>query len=155
MNEEIFTSSHVLERTDGEVKLVANAAAEKAREMDATPADVGSRADAQQDVRLDETVAHQLSSSPSVALLDRVEAEHLRMRWVEIQTKFVDEPLAAVREADALVLDVIEKINHLFNNEHNTLENQWKQSDALSTEELRKSLQGYRAFFNRLVLSAE
>jgi len=158
MNEDIFTSSHVLERTDDEVNdLVANDdAAEKARVIDATPADVDSAADTKkQNVRLDETVAHQVSAGASVALLDHGEAERLRMRWAEIQIKFVDEPRAAVEEADALVLDVIEKINHLFTNEHNTLESQWKQGNEPSTEELRKSLQHYRAFFNRLVLRAE
>ena len=158
MNEDIFTSSHVIERTDGEVNLVANdSAAEKARVIDATPMDSDSSADTQPNVRLDETVAHQVNSSASVALLDRGEAERLRMRWAEIQIKFVDEPLAAVEEADALVLSVIEKINRLFTDEHNTLESQWKQGQGndISTEELRKSLQHYRAFFNRLVLRAE
>jgi hypothetical protein len=157
MNEDTFTSSHVLERTDGEVNLVANdAAAEKARVMDATPADVDSSAVTRPNIHLDETVAHPVSSSASVALLDRGEAERLRMRWAEIQVKFVDEPLAAVEEADALVLSVIEKINDLVTQEHNTLESQWKnQGNDISTEELRKSLQRYRTFFNRLVLRAE
>ncbi len=153
MNEYIFTNSHVLEKTDDEVNdLVANdSAGEKARVIDTTPADVNSSAD----VRRDETVAHQVNASASMALLEHAEAERLRMRWSEIQIKFVDEPQVAVEEADALVLDVIEKINHVFTTERNMLESQWKQGNEPSTEELRKSLQRYRAFFNLLVLRAE
>jgi len=152
MNENIFTSSHVLEKNDDEEhELVANdAATEKARDVDATSTD-----DEEPDVRLHEAVAHQVRSSASVGLLDRDEIERLRMRWAEIQIKFVDEPRAAVQQADTLIADVIEKINQLFTAEHNRLEGQWQQNNDLSTEELRQSLQRYRAFFNRLVLSAE
>ena len=88
---------------------------------------------------------------PTVALLDHVEADRLRVRWNEIQGKFVDEPRSAVQQADALVSDTIEKITQMFTSEHSTLESQWKQGKDVSTEELRKALQRYRSFFNRLV----
>ena len=65
---------------------------------------------------------------------------------------FVDEPRSAVQQADALVSDVIEKINQMFTNEHNTLEGQWQQGADVSTEDLRQALQHYRSFFNRLVV---
>lgn len=86
------------------------------------------------------------------ALLTHQDAEQLRARWNEIQGKFVDEPRAAVQQADALVLDVIENIAQLFANERAALEGQWKQGDDVSTEDLRKTLQRYRSFFNRLVI---
>jgi hypothetical protein len=85
-------------------------------------------------------------------LLDRGESELLRKRWSEIQGKFVDEPRTAVQEADKLVSEVVEKITEMFANEHSTLESQWKQGNDVSTEELRKALQHYRSFFNRLVV---
>ncbi|MEP7133872.1 MAG: hypothetical protein ABI904_02960 [Chloroflexota bacterium] len=88
----------------------------------------------------------------STGLLAHEESENLRKRWSEIQGRFVDEPRAAVQQADALVSDVIEKINQMFTNEHNTLEGQWQQGADVSTEDLRQALQHYRSFFNRLVV---
>ena len=87
-----------------------------------------------------------------VALLGHDESEHFRTRWNEVQGKFVDEPRSAVQQADALVSDVIEKITQLFANEHGALEEQWKEGKDVSTEDLRKALQHYRSFFNRLVV---
>jgi len=89
-------------------------------------------------------------SSP--ALLSREESIHFRTRWIEVQGKFVDEPRAAVQKADELVSDVIEQITQMFDYEHTLLEFQWNQGDDVSTEDLRKALQHYRSFFNRLVV---
>ena len=86
------------------------------------------------------------------ALLNQEESEHLRTLWNEIQAKFVDEPRSAVQQADALVADVINKITGMFANEHSSLEAQWKEGKDVSTEDLRKALQHYRSFFNRLVV---
>ena len=80
------------------------------------------------------------------------EAERFRTRWNEIQSKFVDEPRSAVQQADALVAEVIEQITQMFANEHSSLESQWNQGNDVSTEDLRKALQRYRSFFNRLVV---
>lgn len=92
------------------------------------------------------------NAGSSTALLDREESEHLRTRWNEIQGKFVDEPRSAVQQADTLVSEVIEKITQMFANEHSSLEGQWNQGNDVSTEDLRKALQRYRSFFNRLVV---
>ena len=88
----------------------------------------------------------------ATTLLNHDESEHFRMRWNEIQGKFVDEPRAAVQQADALVSEVIEHITQKFASEHGLLEDQWKQGSDVSTEDLRKALQHYRSFFNRLVV---
>jgi hypothetical protein len=87
-----------------------------------------------------------------VALLSHEDSEHLRTHWNEIQGRFVDEPRAAVQQADTLVAEVIDKITEMFANEHGSLEGQWKQGDDVSTEDLRQALQHYRSFFNRLVV---
>jgi hypothetical protein len=92
------------------------------------------------------------NAGSSTALLEREESEHLHTRWNEIQGKFVDEPRSAVQQADALVSEVIEKITQMFANEHSSLESQWNQGNDVSTEDLRKALQHYRSFFNRLVV---
>jgi len=92
------------------------------------------------------------NAASSAALLSREESEHFRTRWNEIQGKFVDEPRAAVQQADTLVTEVIAQITQMFANEHGSLESQWKQGNDVSTEDLRKALQRYRSFFNRLVV---
>jgi hypothetical protein len=114
--------------------------------MDGTAADVGS---------MDETATHAAStgtnSGSSMTLLNREESELLRTRWNEIQGKFVDEPHAAVQQADELVSEVVKKIIQAFASERSSLESQWNQGNDFSTEDLRKALQHYRSFFNRLV----
>ena len=86
------------------------------------------------------------------ALFNFDESEQFRARWNEIQGRFVDEPRSAVQQADGLVSEVIEKITQMFADEHSALEAQWKESNDVSTEDLRKALQHYRSFFNRLVV---
>ncbi len=103
-----------------------------------------------------ETIPHEApvgtNAGSSAALLNREESEHFRTRWNEIQGKFVDEPRSAVQQADVLVSEVVEQITQMFANEHSLLEGQWKQGNDVSTEDLRKALQRYRSFFNRLVV---
>ena len=105
---------------------------------------------------MSETITHEApidtNAGSLAALLDREESEHFRTRWNEIQGKFVDEPRSAVQQADALVSEVIEKITQMFASEHSSLEGQWNQGNDVSTEDLRKALQHYRSFFNRLVV---
>jgi hypothetical protein len=74
-----------------------------------------------------------------------------RSRWKVIQTAFVDEPRRSVEEANALVAELMERLAESFSDERNRLENQWDRGDEVSTEELRVTLQRYRAFFNRLL----
>ena len=85
-------------------------------------------------------------------LLEPDESEHLHARWNEIQGRFVDDPRSSVQQADALVSEVVEKITQMFASEHELLESQWKEGQDVSTEDLRKALQHYRSFFNRLVV---
>lgn len=91
------------------------------------------------------------SSVALVSLLNREESDGFRLRWNEIQAKFVDEPRTAVQQADGLVSDVANQITQMFAREHAKLELQWKQGSDVSTEELRLALQQYRSFFKRLV----
>jgi hypothetical protein len=99
-----------------------------------------------------ETLAPEaLNPEAELSLLSHAETEGFRTKWNEIQGQFVDEPQLAVNSADALVGEVIEKISALFAAEHTTLENQWKAGGDISTEDLRLTLQHYRAFFNRLL----
>ncbi len=102
------------------------------------------------------TIAHETvigtSTASLAALLTHEDSEQLRTRWNEVQGKFVDEPRSAVQQADTLVAEVIDKITAMFVKEHSSLEAQWKEGKDVSTEDLRKALQHYRSFFNRLVV---
>ena len=100
----------------------------------------------------DENIVHTASKGEVVPLISREESEHFRTRWNEIQGKFVDEPRTAVQQADELVSEVVKKIIQMFASEHSSLDSQWNQGIDVSTEDLRKALQHYRSFFNRLVV---
>ena len=119
--------------------------------IDGTIVDV----DPTDEVLMVQTIAHETPTSMDVGLLKLDDSERFRARWNEVQGKFVDDPRSAVQQADALVSEAIEKITRMFASEHSLLEGQWNQGNEISTEELRKALQHYRSFFNRLVLKNE
>jgi len=168
MNEQ-FNTSDIVERTDKDTnspvvnsdpfadKVPVDAALIHETPMGGTVAVVGPMDEKiVHEAPIGETITHEAplgtNAVSSAALLNREESEHFRTRWNEIQGKFVDEPRSAVQQADALVSEVIEKITQLFANEHSSLEGQWNQGNAGTTEDLRKALQRYRSFFNRLVV---
>ena len=84
-------------------------------------------------------------------LFEKGEAEKFRTQWLEIQSRFVDDPSVSVKDADDLVADVIKNITRTFSDKRMSLENQWKSGDKVSTEDLRVAMQRYRSFFNRLL----
>jgi len=75
----------------------------------------------------------------------------LRSRWSSVQTGFVDEPQAAVRQADELVAVAMKRLAEGFTEQRNALEHQWSGGTDVSTEDLRVALRKYRAFFERLL----
>jgi hypothetical protein len=87
----------------------------------------------------------------SAPLFGDDQAAIYRSRWQEIQTGFVDEPRAAVQEADALVADVMRQLARTFADERRELEGEWAEGDEVSTEDLRIALRRYRSFFDRLL----
>jgi len=76
--------------------------------------------------------------------------EDLRGQWTEVQASFVDEPRKSVEHAHQLVSSAIQQITDRLNGKRSELEKEWSKSDA-STEDLRTSLQHYRALFDRLM----
>jgi hypothetical protein len=74
-----------------------------------------------------------------------------QQRWKEIQTRFVDEPRAAVEDADSLVANLMQQLAEGFAKERERLEAQWGRGEDISTEDLRVALQRYRTFFQRLL----
>jgi hypothetical protein len=85
------------------------------------------------------------------ALFDESEAENFRTQWLNIQSKFVDNPRESVREADELVASVLKSVTMGFHNRRSSLEKQWNSGNKVSTEDLRVALKRYRSFFDRLL----
>lgn len=83
-------------------------------------------------------------------LFENDESERFRTQWLEIQSRFVDDPSVSVKEADDLVAEVIKNITRSFADKRISLESQWKSGDV-STEDLRVAMKRYRSFFNRLL----
>jgi hypothetical protein len=79
------------------------------------------------------------------------ELQSFRARWEQVQGGFVDEPRESVQKADDLVSDLVERLTSGFAETRSGLEEQWKQGEEASTEDLRVALTRYRAFFQRLL----
>jgi hypothetical protein len=88
---------------------------------------------------------------PYAQLLEDHEMQRIVGPWKDIQLEFVDEPRKAVQDADALVIELTQRLAQTFTSEREELEAQWAGGDDVSTEDLRRSLRHYRAFFERLV----
>jgi hypothetical protein len=91
------------------------------------------------------------SESDAAQLLDPADREAMTQRWRDIQADFVDQPRKAMQDADALVAGLMQQLAQMFSQERSQLEAQWSRGDQVSTEDLRVSLQRYRAFFERLL----
>jgi hypothetical protein len=92
-----------------------------------------------------------LTDETPMPLLEADELQTVISRWREIQAEFVDEPRRAVQDADALVSDLMDKLSRTFAGERDRLESRWSKSEDVSTEDLRRGLQRYRSFFERLL----
>ena len=90
-------------------------------------------------------------SGSRAMLLEDGELQDITMRWKDIQAEFVDEPRVAVREADALVADLMQRLAAMFAAERAELEDRWAGGSQVSTEDLRQGLRRYRSFFERLL----
>jgi hypothetical protein len=92
-------------------------------------------------------------SSMNEPLLSAGDGETFKQRWEQIQVTFVDEPQTSVREADALVQELMQRLADNFSQERSRLEEQWARGEQASTEDLRTALQQYRSFFRRLLVA--
>jgi hypothetical protein len=76
--------------------------------------------------------------------------ERFTARWQEIQAGFVDEPRRAVQDADALVVDMMDRLARMLASEREQLESRGE-TGKVSTEDLRQGLRRYRSLFERLL----
>ncbi|HEY2577271.1 MAG TPA: hypothetical protein VGI74_13280 [Streptosporangiaceae bacterium] len=79
------------------------------------------------------------------------ELEGIVNRWRDIQVSFVDEPRKAVKDADNLVAELMERLARMFASQREQLEARLTTGDPASTEDLRQGLRRYRSFFERLL----
>jgi hypothetical protein len=93
----------------------------------------------------------QTAAKDGGSLLPADQNERFTSRWSEIQSDFVDRPQEAVKEADQLVSDLMDRVTGGLSSERERLESQWAAGDDVSTEDLRVALTRYRAFFDRLL----
>jgi hypothetical protein len=92
-----------------------------------------------------------LFDQPYAQLLEKHEMQRILGQWKDVQAEFVDEPRNAVKDGDALVAELMQRLAQTFANEREQLESQWAGGDDVSTEDLRQSLRRYRSFFDRLL----
>ena len=85
-----------------------------------------------------------------VALLPEGRLGEFRTQWERIQIGFVDKPRESVKAAHDLVDRLSEELVQSFDRQREKLEGGWREG-ADDTEELRRSFQRYRSFFNRLL----
>ena len=78
-------------------------------------------------------------------------AKDFRSRWLAVQSSFVDDPRAAVKQGDELVAEVMKTLTETLSKERANLEGRLGQADKASTETLRVALRRYRSFFERLL----
>ena|SRR5947209_9322256 len=94
---------------------------------------------------------HGTDDSRPAPLFVQEDGNQLRRSWTEVQTRFVDDPQGSVKAADELVAATIKRLEEIFAEERNRLEQEWGSRDQVSTEDLRLALRRYRAFFDRLL----
>lgn len=94
------------------------------------------------------------SSAPAeepAPLLSDSEADVFLDRWREVQARFIDDPRAAVQDGDGLVTELMASLTDRFGEQKSALEERWSSGGQPETEQLRRALQDYRSFFERLL----
>ncbi|MEU8316507.1 hypothetical protein [Micromonospora sp. NPDC048887] len=77
-------------------------------------------------------------------------AQGFRDRWRDVQLRFVDDPRAAVGEAESLVEEAIEALSTALREQRTRL-GTWQESGSTDTEQLRMAVRGYRDFLDRVL----
>ena len=96
------------------------------------------------------TAPHE-ESGADLPLLDAEQSEQFLQRWRQVQTRFVDDPQAALRDGDTLVAELLQALAARFADHKDGIEQQWLGGGEPTTEDLRQALQSYRSFFHRLL----
>ncbi len=130
---------------DGDGGAVDRAAADRPAAGDQSARDGGGDRE-----RLAEDRTREPAGDGGAALIEPERARGYQDRWQVLKGDFVDEPRRAVRDANALVGEVLDDLETTFRRQRERLERDLGDSDA-STEDLRLALGRYRSFFDRLL----
>jgi len=118
---------------------------------DTEAVDTGVNAEQEREADVVSIEDRQRNKAGRASLVSQRELENLRSRWTSVQASFVDDPRSAVKEADELISGAIKQLSETLHNQRSQLETQWSSGSQVSTEDLRRSLQQYRTFFDRLL----
>lgn len=83
-------------------------------------------------------------------VLEDEDCQSLLGQWHEAETRFVDDPRGAVETCDVLVTDVMERVTASLQADRLLLERKWAHAEP-STEDLRATMQRYRALLQQLL----
>jgi len=90
------------------------------------------------------------TSTADDLLLDTDERIGLRDRWRHIEERFVDDPAAAVDDADQLIEHVIEQIRTALDERRAANRRRWDPPGDATTEQLREALHRYEVLVGQL-----
>jgi hypothetical protein len=137
----------ILDEREGSGSFAANRDAEQALPADVAP----ERVDLGEDEGTHKEVAPVGDTDAARPLVLEADREEFISRWRDVQFRFVEEPRAAVHQADGLVAELMQRLAQMFADARSNLESQWNKGDQVSTEDLRVAFQRYREFFDRLL----
>jgi hypothetical protein len=139
-------------------------------EYDRVAADAPSRRQAEAELRAREQHREELDIKP----LDPRDRDRYRVRWQDVQARFVDDPAGAVGEADALIQEVMRTRGYPVDDfetrsadlsvDHPDVVEQYRAAHGIAvahergkanTDDLRHAVQHYRALFDSLVETGE
>ena len=139
-------------------------------EYDRVAADAPSRRQAEAELREREQRREELDIRP----LDERDRDRFRSRWQDVQAEFVDEPAAAVTDADALIQEVMRARGYPVDDfdtrsadlsvDHPDVVEYYRAAHGIAvahergnagTEELRHAVQHYRRLFEALIEERE
>ncbi len=86
-----------------------------------------------------------------ITLWDPETVQRLRDRWREVQSGFVDDPQAAVAEAERLVTEVVRVVSERLQAEVDGFDPYRSAAEPPDTEQLRVAMRRYREFLDRLL----
>ncbi|MER6594708.1 hypothetical protein ABT214_23220, partial [Micromonospora purpureochromogenes] len=86
----------------------------------------------------------------AATLFEADAAQAFRDRWREVQLRFVDDPRAAVGEAQSLVEEAIQALSDALAMQKEKLGG-WQTAGSADTEQLRVAVRQYRDFLDRVL----
>jgi hypothetical protein len=92
----------------------------------------------------------QVAAESTVTLWSDVGAQAFRDRWRQVQLRFVDDPPAVVRDAEALVTEATDELAAVIAAQRDDLAG-WRSGEGDDTEDLRVAIRRYREFLDRVL----